>query len=173
MPNWIEGTFRCRGSKENITKFIMEGLQPISNFGCDEKLQREIEIDDDDYIEIIFTLNEQDENQKRKHPNTLYIPHAKRNFVELEGFGYISANRCKKSNDFVFATNFRGAWSIDTEAIVSVAKEFQIDIRVNGYERGVEFEQLFEVNRNGVIKCESCIEYIDYTWECPMPLLGG
>ena len=91
MPNWIEGTFRCRGSKENITKFIMEGLQPISKFGCDEKLQREIEVDDDDYIEIIFTLNEQDDNQKRKHPKSLYIPHTKRNFVEFEGFGDISA----------------------------------------------------------------------------------
>lgn len=173
MPNWIEGTFRCRGSKENIKKFIMEGLQPISNFGCDEKLQRENYFEDDDYIEIIFTLNEQENDSKRKHPKSLYIPHTHRHFVELYRFGEISAFRNQNSNDFVCATKFRGAWGIDTDAIVSVAKEFQIDIRVNGYESGMEFERLFEINRNGVIKCDSFIQYQDYIWECPMPLLGG
>jgi hypothetical protein len=29
------------------------------------------------------------------------------------------------------------------------------------------------VSRNGEVKCESFIQYADYTWECPMPLLGG
>lgn len=173
MPNWIEGTFRARGSKENIKKFIMEGLQPVSFFGCDDKIQRKIEFEEDDYIEINFKLDNQNEDQKMKHPKELYIPHTKRNFVELNNWGDITVNSCKKNNDFIFATDFKGAWAIDTEAIVQVAKEFQIDIRVNGYECGMEFEQLLEVDRNGTIKCDSCIEYIDYTWECSMPLLGG
>jgi hypothetical protein len=29
------------------------------------------------------------------------------------------------------------------------------------------------VSRKGEVKCESFIQYADYTWECPMPLLGG
>lgn len=37
----------------------------------------------------------------------------------------------------------------------------------------MEFEQLLEVDRNGVIKCDRDIEYTDYIWECSMPLLGG
>jgi hypothetical protein len=59
------------------------------------------------------------------------------------------------------------------DKIVEIAKKYKIDIRVNGYEKGMEFEQLFEVSRNGEVKCESFIQYADYTWECPMPLLGG
>lgn len=176
MPNWIEGTFRFRGSKENVKKFIMEGLKPA--FRCEEKLKSEIAFEEDDYIEIKFTLNDQKgrfqkEDSKRKHPECLYIPHTSRTYVELDSYGYISANKCEKSNDLVCATNFKAAWSIDTEAIVSVAEEYKIDIRINGYERGMEFEQLVEVNRRGVIRCESVIQYEDYTWECPMPLIGG
>lgn len=172
MANWIEGTFRARGSKENVTKFIMEGLQPVSSFLCNEKIKRKIELDDDDYIEISFELDKQDENSKKKDPDELYIPHTIRNFIQLE-YGCISVYKCKKNNDFIFATNYKGAWAIDTEAIASVAKEFQIDIRVNGYEKGMEFEQLVEVSRNGTVKCESFIQYSDYVWECSMPLLGG
>lgn len=173
MPNWIEGTFRFRGSKENVKKFIMEGLKPVSNFGCEEKFQSTIKFEEDEYIEIKFTLNNQNEDSKKKYPDYLYIPHTHRHFVKLDSYGYISSQSCKKNNDLVFATNFKAAWSIDTEAIVQVAKEFQIDIRVNGYERGMEFEQLLEVDRNGVIKCDRDIEYTDYIWECSMPLLGG
>ena len=172
MPNWIEGTFRARGSKENVTKFIMEGLQPVLTFLGNEKIKRKIELDDDCYIEISFELDKQDENSKKKHPDELYIPHTKRSFIQLE-YGCISVHKCEKSNDFVFATNYKSAWVIDTEAIASVAKEFQIDIRVNGYEKGMEFEQLVEVNRRGVTKCDSFIQYEDYTWQCPMPLFGG
>lgn len=171
MSNWIEGTFRFRGLKENVKKFIMEGLQP--SFRCEEKLQRKIEFEEDDYIEIKFTLNDKKEDSKKKYPDYLYIPHTSRTFVELDSYGYISANKCEKSNDLVCATNFKATWSIDTEAIVKVAKEYQIDIRINGYERGMRFEQLVEVNRRGVIRCESVIQYEDYIWECPMPLLGG
>ena len=28
MPNWCEGSLKVRGTKENITKFIIEGLHP-------------------------------------------------------------------------------------------------------------------------------------------------
>ena len=27
MPNWCAGTLRVRGTKENLTKFVLEGLQ--------------------------------------------------------------------------------------------------------------------------------------------------
>ena len=33
MPNWCAGTLRVRGTKENLTKFVLEGLQPIDYIG--------------------------------------------------------------------------------------------------------------------------------------------
>lgn len=33
MPNWCAGTLRVRGTKENLTKFVLEGLQPVNYIG--------------------------------------------------------------------------------------------------------------------------------------------
>lgn len=35
MPNWCAGTLRVRGTKENLTKFVLEGLQPVDYIGED------------------------------------------------------------------------------------------------------------------------------------------
>lgn len=173
MPNWIEGTFRARGKKENIKKFLMEGLEPTGSFGVDEKIKREIVDDTGDYFLINYTLDEQEDDTQTRHPNALYIPKTRRNFVKMDSWGDISAYKKQNSDDFVFATNFKGAGAIDTDAIEEIATEYKIDIRVNGFECGMEFEQLFEVTKTGHVKCESYIQYDNYIWECPMPLLGG
>lgn len=33
MPNWCEGTLKVRGTKENIKRFVLEGLHPVDLFG--------------------------------------------------------------------------------------------------------------------------------------------
>lgn len=33
MPNWCEGSLKVRGTKENMTKFILEGLHPVGFLG--------------------------------------------------------------------------------------------------------------------------------------------
>ena len=35
MPNWCAGDLRVRGTKENLIKFILDGLNPIKNI-CNE-----------------------------------------------------------------------------------------------------------------------------------------
>lgn len=30
MPNWCAGTLRVRGTKDNLTKFVLEGLKRIN-----------------------------------------------------------------------------------------------------------------------------------------------
>ena len=169
MPNWVKGTFRARGEKENIKRFIMEGLTPVDFGGNEQNISREIN-DDDDYFDVTFKI--ESENTKNEYPEYLHIAGTRRQFLEDLCFGEINIYK-NKNGDYQFAQTFKGAWAIDTDAIKEIAKEYEIDIRVNGFECGMEFEQLFEVNRKGWIACESVIQYMDYTWECPMPLLGG
>lgn len=171
MPNWIEGTFRARGGKENIKRFLMEGLTPVGFFGEYENISKEIYCDDGDCLTVIFKHTNND--NEIKDAKTLHIKDTRRQFIEDLCCGEISAFRKKSNDEFQFATNFKGAWSLDEDAFVKIAKEFKIDIRVNGFERGMEFEQLLEVGRNGVIRCQSVIQYDDYEWQCPMSLLGG
>lgn len=33
MPNWCKGALKVRGTKENITRFILEGLHPVNLIG--------------------------------------------------------------------------------------------------------------------------------------------
>ena len=33
MPNWCEGTLKVRGTKENVKRFVLEGLHPVDLFG--------------------------------------------------------------------------------------------------------------------------------------------
>lgn len=164
MANWVEGTFRARGSKDNIKRFIMEGLNAASYLGK-EKIKKELYYEDDDSLEFRIERTDIDEDVE-----TLHIAGTNRNFLEIQG--HIESYKNEKG-DFYIAESFRCAWSIDTDDIVEIAKKYEIDIRVNGYERGMEFEKLLEVSRNGTVKCESFIQYADYVWECPSPLLGG
>ena len=170
MPNWIEGTIRFRGSKESIKKFVTEGLSLCGINSGDKKI--EINYEEDDYIEICISQVLNEKESKNQYPRRLHILHTRRNFVDGD-MNDICIHKNKNRGDFVLVLNFRGAWAIDTDGLTLVAKEYKIDIRVNGYERGMEFEQLFEVNRNGTVRCDSVIQYEDYEWECTMPLLGG
>ena len=42
MPNWCEGSLKVRGTKENMTRFILEGLRPVGFLG-EEKAKLQIE----------------------------------------------------------------------------------------------------------------------------------
>lgn len=168
MPNWVEGTFRARGSKENIKKFLQEGLEAC--YGL--KITTEID-ENDDSLYVTFKNPEIAENDyKHKYHDTLYIKDTRRNFIE-DLCGEIYAYKKKSNGEFQFTSSFKSAWAIDTEPLVNIAEKYEIDIRVNGFERGMEFEQLLEISRKGQIKCESVISYDDWDWQCPMPLLGG
>lgn len=171
MPNWIEGIFRARGSKENIKRFLLEALEPCVGYGkmLHEEFLKEISYEEDNYIEIEFKYAGGEE-EKEEYVKTLYIEGTHRQFIE--NTRTIEASKTK-NGEFQLALDYRGAWSIDDEHFIELAKKYEVDIKVNGYERGMEFESLFEVNRKGTVICDCFKQYSDYTWDCLMPLLGG
>lgn len=167
MPNWIEGTFRARGKKENIDRFLKNGVGTASWF--DEK--REMEICVQDYGDSLEYDYRYTGEFTGKSFESLHIKGTRRHFLENLEFG-ISVNE-NKSGEMQFATDFKAAWFIDDEQISDICKQYGIDIRINGYERGQEFEQIIEIDRNGTTLEDKTIEYDDWNWECAMPLLGG
>lgn len=111
MANWVEGTFRARGSKDNIKKFIMEGLNAVSYLGK-EKIKKELYYEDDDSLEFRIARTDIDEDVE-----TLHIAGTNRNFLEIKG--HIGSYKNEKG-DFYIAESFRCAWSIDTDDIVEI-----------------------------------------------------
>ena len=51
-------------------------------------------------------------------------------------------------------------------------KDYEIDFRFYGFERGMEFNQEVIIE-NGELKADNEIIYDDYFWECPCPNMGG
>ena len=66
----------------------------------------------------------------------------------------------------------RFAWKINAEKLQDIAKKYNIDIKILGFECGGQFNQLVEIIDKKIIKNE-IITYKDYQWECPFSKMGG
>lgn len=63
------------------------------------------------------------------------------------------------------------AWNFDKQFFFELSRKYGVDIRLQGYEQGVQFGQdlAFE---NGECTIDECIEYDDWVWGCPFPYTG-
>ena len=161
MPNWIEGTIKIRGKSEDLKRFFTECLEPSVFF--DEKPTRPLE----DFVKCDF---------------------GKYNEVTISGEPHITGTRrafiqnCDvfwedEKSISTLAMPLKQAWSFssrDNDLInwSNISKECNIDIRLFGFECGVEFCEEVEIIK-GEITIHNVIEFDDWTWECPMPNMGG
>lgn len=152
MPNWCVGTLKIRGDKENVRKFLLESITvPGSVFGNTPELEVE---EDDNYLRM-------------KSKWGLYVKGSHRQFIqgEIEWYAYDGVNT-------LCIDCYEGAWGIDTETLVRLSKEYQIDIKIYAFERGMKFNLDFEVHKGELIK-DLEVTFDDYEWDCPCPTMGG
>ena len=165
MANWLEGTFRARGKEEDLVKFVKNAL--INHNDKYAEILGDKYGDGDIYVKF--------EPASGYNPNWITIfneeKNLRRHYIILHD--YEVCLKRLKNNELMLVEDFKCAWSIDDEKLPKLAKLYNIDIRVNGYECGYKFEADFEFNRHGITTISHVKTYIDYEWECPMPLLGG
>lgn len=155
MPNWTEGTLKLRGKRENLERFFETAIQPSSNFK-EETPPREKFITSqyaDDYT--VFDIKKD-----------AWIEGTRRAFINDDCFAEI------EDETATICLPIRQAWSFDTDDWKDISKKYNLDVRLFGFERGTEFCQEIEVI-NGTVTIDKEIAYDDWTWECPMPLMGG
>lgn len=152
MPNWCEGSLKLRGEKENIMKFFKEGLDVTAP---DERAGRSIEefVDFDEDCVVI--------------DGVVYINDTSRAFIEPSKF-YWNEEGGLQLDSIIF----KQAWDIEPEDFLSIAKKYNIDIRIQAFEKGMEFARDVEIVDGEITKDET-IRYDDYIWDCPMPNMGG
>lgn len=162
MPNWCEGMLKIRGRQENVFNLLADNLQVwktiIVNepeFDMRKELDKEaIEIDREDgtiYVE-----------------KTAWIKGTRMNFVEPND---INIWKGKDENACV-AIKFKSAWDVDSEPYVELSKIYNVDIKIEAFERGMEFSRYILIE-SGNLKEDKEITYDDYVWDCVMPNLGG
>ena len=150
MPNWCRGTLRVRGTKGNLTKFVLEGLKPVTYLGEDLKA---LKIDDDGCIE----------------GDRCWIKGTYRGFVtDLSEDTYCWEDEGKTT----IALDAEFAWGIEPEELLISCKKYGVDMRIYAFERGMEFNQNIEIIDGKITKNEE-ITFDDYYWDCICPTVGG
>ena len=162
MPNWGEGMLKIRGKQEDVFNLIADNLQVWKlviirepKFDMREELEKEaIKIDRKDkaiYVE-----------------KTAYIKGTHRNFVEPNDIIVYK----RKDGNACIAVEFKAAWDVESEPYIELSKAYNVDIKIQAFERGMEFSRYILIE-NGNLKEDKETAYDDYVWECVMPNLGG
>lgn len=159
MPNWIKGTLKLRGKQEDIRRFFREGLQP-SDWPKPEDRVGQI-IDRSAENELCFEFD--------REP---HIVGTRRAFITDK-----SAYMSEESG--VVCVNVKQAWAFhagsesnDLEAWEGISDKYNVDIKLYGIERGMEFTQEIIILR-GQKPIVNERQYEDWDWDCPFPNMGG
>lgn len=151
MPNWCVGTLKVRGKKENLKKFVLEGLKPVTWLG---EAKDPLKIGEKGDVQI---------------PEQTYIINTTRGFVSEDTTIY---NIDELEENDILVLNTRFAWKIHAKELLETAKQFSVDMKIYAFEMGQEFNQDIEIIDGKIIKDDE-IEFDNYDWECICPRIGG
>lgn len=164
MPNWCEGILKIRGKKENIINFLEEGTSLSDGLWEPKEIKPKVKLNEYDEIEI--------ENiNKEKGTNCLYIKGTRRHLIAPINYEIYLYN-LDEEEQIICLENFKAAWEIDTEALRAISNRYNIDVKIYGFECGMEFNQDVEIIKGKIMKDKE-IHFKNYQWECIEPNLGG
>ena len=163
MANWCEGNMRLRGTKENIKKFLDNEIVYITG-GFDNYVENKPEKEETEY-EYLLSL-------PAGSYESFYIRNTYRNFFFTNQIEICWPDAEPDEEIVVCIDDFNSAWSLKEEGWADHAKKYGIDIRMFGFERGMEFSQVMTITRYGNVETRTT-KYQDWYWECPFPNMGG
>lgn len=178
MPNFIQGTFRIRGTLADIKRFLSECIESV---GVVTPVQIQFEEYGAEYLKTVcfeFVSGRDD-------TYGVYIKDSKRQYICCAPKSYFYIRRVDSETDkYIMAVPYIAAWSIDKELMQTICKKYHLDVKVNGYESGMQFISEYELKYvhtkipdedNYKVMTESVISYddTDWDWYSPMPYLGG
>lgn len=140
-----------RGTKENLTKFVLEGLQPVTYIGEDLEA---LKMDDD---------------TGRVKCSRCWIKGTRRGFIlDLDVFTYDWNDEGK----IAIGLEAEFAWGISSEELLNSCKQYGVDMRIHAFECGMCFNQIIEIIDGEITKDEE-VTFDDYNWDCICPNVGG
>lgn len=160
MPNWIEGTLKLRGKREDIRKFIDNEIAPSSNFG-----------DEPGDISEFVTNNSDEDCLDYTFANEPWIKDTRRAFITGE-YLYMGKEEGTVSLDIKQAWSFHSR-DEDIDRWKELSKQYHLDIKLYGIECGVQFCEEIIISNNGSVVSDREITYDDWDWDCPFPNMGG
>ena len=168
MPNWCEGNIRFRGKRKDIKDFLMNEIVVNSIKGKDYGIVESKPTIKDDGYQIVMT--------KPEH-SWFYIRTTHRNFFETKVLEiWLDDEPEEDKETIVCVDNFRAAWSFERcDAWKELAKKYNMDVKMVGFERGMIFSQIKTIYRDGTVKDETkeFHDWNDWMWNATLPNNGG
>lgn len=146
MSNWCVGTLRVRGLKEDVQKFLLNGLEPHNS-------TKKLEIKDGDIL--LFS--------------SCHIKDTERGSVS---YVEVYLSEYEDVNVITIALEAKFVGTIKAYELLSICQKYKIDMRIYGFERGTQVNQDIEI-LNGEIAKNNLVKYDDYVWDCISPERGG
>ena len=167
MANWCEGSLRIMGPKKNIQEFLLDGLEPHESML--EKLKT-----NKSYSHGFLEPCEDEKKIELKDGDILFFSSCHIKDTERGRVSYVEVYLSEYEDDDVIsiALNAKFAGCIKADELLNICQKYGIDIRIYGFERGMEFNQDIEII-DGEITKNNLVEYDDYTWDCISPERGG
>ncbi|SMB87797.1 hypothetical protein SAMN05660772_02738 [Pasteurella testudinis DSM 23072] len=144
MPNWCCGDLKIRGHIDDVKKFLDES---IYQGGSITKNGDELELDN----------------------VSGHINGTRRCFIDSE---YTECFYEDDNHQIIVVIPTEHAWGPYLQEFQVLSREFNVDFRFYGFERGGKFNCEFEILK-GELTLNRIIGFNDYDWECPHPLMGG
>lgn len=171
MPNWCKGNLRLRGTGTAILDFVKNEIEIVGHAGgfydgtrcCAPEIV-------DEYGDVNVKVPEQANGWM--FPK-MYIKGTRRNFIDVNEFFFYLGDEDDRADVLtVCIDDVSAAWGFFAEPYVDKAKRYGLDIKIVGFEKGMQFMQIIEIVNGELIKDQE-IKFDDWDWECLMPNMGG
>lgn len=176
MPNWIEGTMKFRGTKEELLNMLRNGFESLKSVN-NQKVsliqslmgtKSETESSNESDIEII----DGDSSIGIKSDEGIVVKGLRRAYVNQKQAEMEIYEEEEETDHIFIFENFSSAWGVDPKELLAFCQTHNVDAYFHGFECGMEFEQVIEIV-DGEFKKNQERRYQDYRWECPFPNFGG
>lgn len=174
MPNWIEGYMKIRGKSKDVYRFVSNGfelkkykyikdedgvykevVEEISVNGFDSRFTR---IDEENFYANIWLLDKS------------HIKGTRRAFINNEKVIFIDDFSSEK--EMTISIPIKQAWGFFENDYKKISDEYDVDIRLIGWECGMMFKQEAEILRGCDPVCKET-KYRDWEWGAECPDFGG
>lgn len=162
MSNICSGVLKLRGTKEALLKFLKGEIKKNNSiymtYNAATSQYESIEFDDDISAELS------------------YIPYLKCNvcLIGLKNscvLGFVSWPWRDEKEVYIQCLKIGQIERLEVEQFANIARKYNIDLRIKGYNPDKEFSQEFEIVEGHITKYEEQV-YDDYTWEVDDPRMG-
>ena len=171
MPNWCEGVLKLRGLKKDLLNFAFNNLE---RYWYDGTQNAQIPlIENVDYTDFEITIPEHTIMEGRH--SWVYFKNSKRMFLEKDLHWWFETNLNEEDKDiYTKVIDVRQAWDLDVDYLQKISQEYNLDVKITGFESGMCFIRDIEIIRGTIFKNEEKnYKWQEYEWEVYDPRLGG